>query len=358
MHRKIGLDFPRAVAIALVVASHFVKKLEGIGYFGVELFFALSGFLIGGILYRDLLDTPRWSFAATKRFWLRRWWRTLPNFYLFLLVTYLFDALHGKIPSLTTFVPFLVFSQGLLSPAPDWYGVSWSLCIEEWFYLLFPLSILLFTVCGCTRRWSFIWTTAAFLVVPAGLRLWLFRTDTVDAVRKVTFARLDAIFYGVALAFVVKRFSPALTPRRLAFASGLVVLGAMAAVAHTRATPENPLPFTAPMMVFAPLGFALTLPWLATVENLPGGLRWLGSPVRNVSLWSYSIYLYHVTVLFGTYDLLYREEVTTPVKLACRALSLGLTLLIARAVYLYFEQPLMSLRPPSRVPATPVREPD
>src|SRR5688572_4697894 len=90
--RKIGLDLPRALAITLVLVSHFVKRCEILGFYGVELFFALSGFLIGGILYRDLAASPGWTFPRVKHFWFRRWWRTLPNYYLFLIIALIF---HG-----------------------------------------------------------------------------------------------------------------------------------------------------------------------------------------------------------------------------------------------------------------------
>jgi len=87
MKRIIGLDSLRAIAILLVLMAHFVNKLDFLGLYGVELFFSLSGFLIGGILYRSMASEHCWSFKHVKSFWVRRWWRTLPNYYLFLLVS-------------------------------------------------------------------------------------------------------------------------------------------------------------------------------------------------------------------------------------------------------------------------------
>src|SRR5215207_9374087 len=109
MTRKIGLDVVRAIAIGLVLISHFNKKLEFLGVPGVELFFALSGFLIGGILYRALKTSPRWSLDDVKHFWLRRWWRTLPHYYLFFVVSLFFHYHSGGFPTLVEFFPFLVF---------------------------------------------------------------------------------------------------------------------------------------------------------------------------------------------------------------------------------------------------------
>ncbi|RYE13802.1 MAG: hypothetical protein EOP34_08005 [Rickettsiales bacterium] len=83
-HRSFGLDLARAIAIGLVLMSHFGHNaLDALGFWGVELFFALSGFLIGQILWRNFSQTDNWSGKQILNFWQRRWWRTLPNYYLF-----------------------------------------------------------------------------------------------------------------------------------------------------------------------------------------------------------------------------------------------------------------------------------
>src|SRR5665213_4546792 len=91
--RVLGLDVARSGAIGLVVLAHYSLALRqwfnsdpliyGLGYFGVELFFALSGFLIGGIVIRSVLG--RRDPGAVPAFWLRRWMRTIPAYYLVLL---------------------------------------------------------------------------------------------------------------------------------------------------------------------------------------------------------------------------------------------------------------------------------
>src|SRR5262249_34871824 len=106
----------RASAILFVLAFHasvffpltpfFKELLSCLGPMGVDLFFALSGFLIGGILFRTL--TGKAENCSIGNFWMRRWLRTLPNYFLFLLINiWLAYWLSVKIPALWEFVFFL-----------------------------------------------------------------------------------------------------------------------------------------------------------------------------------------------------------------------------------------------------------
>ena len=95
--RNFGLDLFRALAIILVVLSHgkFLLNgtaLENFPFFkmldGVDLFFVLSGFLIGGIILRTMSEG--WNWRGVAHFWKRRWLRTLPNYYFILLLNFVF----------------------------------------------------------------------------------------------------------------------------------------------------------------------------------------------------------------------------------------------------------------------------
>lgn len=90
--RTFGLDLLRAIAILIVVINHGGWMLEKADsnfpwiplINGVELFFVLSGFLIGGILIKTIQTTPQLTISTLGNFWIRRWLRTLPNYYLIL----------------------------------------------------------------------------------------------------------------------------------------------------------------------------------------------------------------------------------------------------------------------------------
>ena len=117
MARVFGLDLLRAIAVLMVLSSHAlffvrplfpaIQALSLFGYLGVELFFVLSGFLVGGIAIRSFGAQP--GTADLFGFWVRRWFRTLPNYYLFLGVNLAMAAPAGP----GGVAPYLVFLQNL-----------------------------------------------------------------------------------------------------------------------------------------------------------------------------------------------------------------------------------------------------
>jgi peptidoglycan/LPS O-acetylase OafA/YrhL len=121
--RQIGLDYLRAGAIRCVMIAHTAEhsSVAAAGFIGVELFFVLSGYLVGGILLDSLSasgDVPTWPLL--QRFWFRRWMRTLPNYFLFVLLYLIFDHLDSKIRLLQYFT----FTQNLAWPGDSFFVVS------------------------------------------------------------------------------------------------------------------------------------------------------------------------------------------------------------------------------------------
>ena len=343
--RKIGLDVVRALAISLVLVSHFIDSLNFTGIYGVELFFALSGFLIGGILYRMLVAAPRWSSGEVKRFWLRRWWRTLPNYYLFLVVFSVFHAWTSVLPGPGGFAPFLVFCQDLLGMKSPFFSVSWSLCVEEWFYLFFPVCILLFTALRCSKRNAFVCTTLLFLLFPPALREWMFAANDPESVRLMTLPRLDAIFYGVATAFAVARFRVPASWRAGLLAAAAVGLTALAVYEHHCFEDGRMIPFYRAAFVLLPLCVSLALPFFESVVTLPRSLQVFAAPITKLSLWSYSIYLSHIPILFLTYAAFGTWRDRVAVNVLSKAVGLVVCIGVSRLIYERFETRLMRLRP-------------
>ena len=200
--RVFGLDLVRAVAIGLVLASHLVGALEPLGVLGVELFFVLSGFLVGGIFLRVCTSEAKLSWNALSCFWQRRWWRTLPNYFLFLIVFLIMSVLRGDFPGWQKIWLYPFFLQNWLWQPDTFFLISWSLAIEEWFYLLLPLCVLM---AGAFVRSS----SAAFLVgclfmgtLSCLVRVFFFNDVAWDHVaRKVCLVRMDALMWGCVMAY-------------------------------------------------------------------------------------------------------------------------------------------------------------
>ncbi len=342
--RNFGLDVARVVAMTLVVLAHgswvyatmfaytIPTWLAYGGVIGVELFFVLSGFLIGTILLRIAGENP------SRREWLvfmvRRWMRTLPAYYVWMAVLVVVwppdTDLWGHL------LRYATLSQNLATRLPDeWFSVSWSLTVEEWFYLGASVAILALA----SRRVPAWVPIAAFLLVPPALRsLAAPDGDWFASVHKVVLYRLDAIAYGLVLAWlgpgsVLTRFWPA------SLAAGL----AMTALGWTSgsttllpvATPVQHLLFTPVTSTGLALCIAAALRW-ARGEGAAARL------VRALSGQSYAIYLTHLTI-FELVTLGYWQGRwgRGPAMLAGPVLILALSWLSVR----YVEQPLLAMRP-------------
>jgi peptidoglycan/LPS O-acetylase OafA/YrhL len=361
MARNLGLDLVRALAITLVLITHcggvmtwwlglpFPMFLNVGGFYGVELFFALSGFLIGGLLLELIERNP--GFDGWWRFMLRRWLRTLPLYALCLIGLAVLWRPEGD------FGPYLIeygtLTQNLLWPMPtsNWFGVSWSLTVEEWFYLLFS-ALLLGGVALTKQRNACLWgVVALFIIVPTLLRWQV--PDTVDGgegLRKVALLRLDAIAYGVLVAKLLRERSTLLGRPLLLMG---VALGAVLWFSPPMGPYVSRLPLPAiPTHVsrtfyftLVPLALALCLPAAIRLQRLPGPLAWL---VRRISVQSYALYLVHLDLMLAISAARSKFGLSGAASIVISILAIvGLSY----ALHRWVEAPIMRRRP-AQYPAT------
>ncbi|MFM2152847.1 MAG: hypothetical protein RL199_1282 [Pseudomonadota bacterium] len=300
--RKAGLDLIRVVAIGLVLVHHF-RHLpgapEGVRWFGlradvgVDLFFVLSGWLIGGQLWRERARTGR---VDARRFWTRRWWRTVPAYLIVLAMLCLLGRVRAsELPAMLVFVQNYAVPQAWLS--------SWSLCIEEQFYLLLPVTVGLGAwVAKRSSRLAFAVAVACVVASPLGRWLSFARMSagTYDQFIRdyyvVTHLRLEGLAMGVSAAWlhVHRGVRWPIGRRASALAVPGVVLIALVWLpmfaGHTSAREERMLFFHAVSgyaMVAA--GTALLLPWASgwrASEVLARPLAWCADL-------AYGLYLTH-----------------------------------------------------------------
>jgi peptidoglycan/LPS O-acetylase OafA/YrhL len=192
--RNASLDILRAAAIILVVNCHIVSTLKAQGPLtllqaggkGVDLFFVLSGWLLGRQLLTELRDAGS---IDIRRFWYRRWLRTLPAYFAVLAFTLAWQIFVRHNYSVD--FSFLVFAQNYERTLP-YFGVSWSLCVEEHFYLaVAPVLLLAFRL-----------PSARLLLVPLLFLPLACRLMHWYSALHETHVRYDQCAMGVALASV------------------------------------------------------------------------------------------------------------------------------------------------------------
>lgn len=343
--RKIGLDIVRVAAMSLVLLAHFNTNFTLAGVYGVEIFFGLSGFLVGDILNKNFVESSRYSLENVKIFWFRRWWRTWPNYFLLLAFSLLIGYHSGTLPTLKTLAQFLFLAQNFFKQTTEFYGVAWALCVEEWSYFLFPLAILLFVSFGLSNRRAFLISIILFLIFPPVIREFLFATTETAFARIITSGRLDAVFYGVATSFIVRRCKFDIPQKRLLAivgVAGLILFGLFQIYCFRI---ESMIVFYRVALVALPLCFSLLLPWVSCFERLPASFSYLAKPISAVSLWSYSIYLSHLPILFLTYDAFGSTRDSVFINILSKFTGLAVCLLFSFLIFRYFESPLTKFRP-------------
>lgn len=190
-----SLDLLRSYAVFSVVTAHTVLAFGAppllaplqLGGTGVDLFFVLSGWLLGRQLLLELRDTGTLSLP---RFWSRRWLRTLPAYYAVLLATFLQDRLFSETHEVGW--GYLVFLQNY-DPGLQAFFVSWSLCVEEHFYLAVGPALMLLWRAG---RWR-VPIVLGLLAAPLAFRLAGWYGSSHE-----THVRFDECAVGVVLAAV------------------------------------------------------------------------------------------------------------------------------------------------------------
>ncbi|MEP6874771.1 MAG: acyltransferase [Burkholderiales bacterium] len=308
--RLYGLDLLRSIAIVWVMLFHsFVVGglgpswawLSRYGWMGVDLFFVLSGFLIGVPVLKSLMDGGRLSF---RDYYLRRALRTLPAYWAVLLLYLLWPGLR-EAPGME---PGWKFATFVLNLSIDYlrstaFSHAWSLCVEEHFYLLFPL--LATWLLRRPARWKFI-ALCVFLVlagVTSRSMTWLHdmaldptleRNWFVEDIYYPTWNRLDDLLIGVVLAaWKVLRPQAWVNARRHANISLMVGLAVMA-LAFWLFRDRVGLLGNAIGWPVLSVGMGLLVFAGAGRDSLVG--RWRVPGVGWLAAVSYSLYLVHKAV--------------------------------------------------------------
>jgi peptidoglycan/LPS O-acetylase OafA/YrhL len=373
--RLPGLDFLRAIAIVWVLLFHaslfdLVSHhywVVRFGWMGVDLFFVLSGFLIAGQLLRPWArgDAPDY-----RRFFARRLLRTLPAYLAVVALYFAFPSVRER-PNIQPLWQFLTFTQNfaLDFPLPKAFSHAWSLCVEEQFYLAFPLVVAVIAIRPSARKVI----GAIVVVLLAGIMLrgyvWL------DAVAREpfnpaaepgdfafmtliyypTWTRLDGLLAGVAVASI-QTFRPQCWRRLTARPNVLLgagVAGVGMAIVFFRDMVAGFLPT---MFGFPFLACAMALLVIAGSDKRSLISRYKVPGAGALAAGAYSLYLSN-KIVFHVVQGMMRDA---PAPIQSAALCAGLLAALAAGAVLYWlvERPFLRLRDRLRSPSrSAVRSP-
>ena len=330
--RSTRIDCLRAVAALLVVSQHVPiwPLLAKFGWIGVDIFFAISGFLISQLLFRDYDQTGG---IHVVRFWIRRGFKIYPQFWALLAAT-----------------PFLL---GFAIPQREWlaeifmvqsyfegiWAVTWSLAIEEHFYLLLPLLFLFLIRIRSRDPFSVLPGTTFFVVaVCALLRLWRvveMGSDLQIGPLLASHVRMDELFTGV-LAGYYFRYRKAACVRILKSwqpVFGLLLpAGVAAGIWHAWAG------FSIGTTLISAGAAAMVLTAVCDQSSAPG---WFERKLAVVGRSSYALYLWHKPIqgLFLRATGIFPES-----SVLAFASYLAITIAASVALTQYFEDPILGLR--------------
>ena len=362
-HRIFGLDVIRTIAILLVLISHStlllfpennhisITAIRFFGTIGVDLFFVLSGYLIGGLLLRQIRN-GKTAFKNFMYFWIRRWFRTLPNYILILAFNVLlyYVLYHVVIDDIGYFIVFL---QNFAVPHPNFFTEAWSLSVEEYAYIIGPLILYILLLFRKNNSKEKLYIVMVFIIILAityfriryhnnhGLES--FETWS-HSIRKVVIYRIDSIYYGFIGAYVAVNYTSVWQNYKKRFFNiGMLIF----IVTHTFIFAYDAQPNDFPLfynIFYLPLISISLLLLFPVFSNWKTG-NFLKKQITSTSILSYGIYLINYSLILLTIQYFIDvESVPVFMKLILLLVYWVVTFYVSYLLYRYFEKPMTDLR--------------
>lgn len=319
--RIFGLDIIRAYAIITVLFLHLsvantaIKNLKITNKIfiplidGVDVFFVLSGFLIGGILIK--MFEKEVTIKSMFHFWIMRWMRTLPNYYIWLTIVFALAIAFGSRQN-----PWMyyLFIQNFFTNKIDVFTETWSLSVEEWFYLLFPIiGAILLLIKKMSVKYVFLLVFLSFLILGIYTSIHYFDINDCSTknflnLRSLVAYRLNSIGFGV-LAIVTKTYYTSIwlfLKQKLVFLGVLllyiatIVLSSMYSIFEY----ESLITYTYFFHIYIS-SFSIAC-LIAFIEDIETKNMFVKNTITYISLLSYSIYLIHGSFLLLIFVVLFK----------------------------------------------------
>jgi peptidoglycan/LPS O-acetylase OafA/YrhL len=353
-----GLDHLRAFAIIAVFLFHYFIISGGepewlpiaasFGWTGVDLFFVLSGFLISSQLFSQINKGQSISF---KLFFLKRFFRIVPAFLVTVALYFCFPFFREK-ESLPPLWKFLTFTQNLGLNLKDsgTFSHCWSLCVEEHFYFVLPIILIVAQSAKILKKAY--WIIIALFLLGFAIRIYSFnhlylpKMEDGNAwvywykyIYYPTYNRLDGLLVGVSIA-AIYQFLPTVWNKIARYGNLFIVLGLMV-LTGAYFLCEDSMAFNASIFGF-PL-IAIGYGFIVVGAVCPTSIlyKWHSKLTTLIATLSYAVYLTHKGVISMTHRLLsdYISD-NNLMLLICMATCIGFAYLL----HLTIEKPFMKLR--------------
>lgn len=317
------------------------------GIVGVELFFVLSGFLIGRIIIKEVIETGRWN--SLKNFFIRRWLRTLPIYFVIVIGLFLMHR--------TFYWDYFLFLQNFNEVHLDFYSLTWSLSIEEWFYLIVPVIFLIGIKFFKGNARTVVFTICGLFIVGELIVRFIYTLafePTYDfGVRKQIFLRLDSLMFGVTLAgikhyhpHIYQRISRSKTLFSLAF-SGFMACCLYVYYLGFSDNLDNSYFFKTAYFSLNSLFITFIIASLEASQRLKSSPNIRGTKlILTLSLTSYSVYLLHGFVFAVTVkatEALNLDDIAL-ISVGAWLIAVVITITFGFYIHRYFELPIMKYR--------------
>jgi peptidoglycan/LPS O-acetylase OafA/YrhL len=353
--RFSGLDHLRALAIIIVFIYHYNmfgqpaglhEWLGSWGWTGVDLFFVLSGYLIGGQLFAKIAkDQP----ISYKEFYFKRSLRILPAYFAVLALYLAIPAFteRSQLPPLWRMITFTQ-NFGLDLRKEGAFSHAWSLCIEEQFYLVLPLLII-----ALGTRKKAIWILPVLFLLGFAIRsfIWFDVLPKQPSSGKAyyefiyypTWSRLDGLLAGVALS-AFYYFQPAAWQRLTRHGNRILVIAlALVAGAWFIAHDDNQYKMQGAIFGYPAISVAYGALVLAALSPTSFLYKYSSVVTRTIATGSYSIYLTHKQLIHLTHEALHRYNISDDSYTAFW-ISTAVALAGGWLLHLVVEKPFLRLR--------------
>lgn len=347
--RNQAIDFLRGLAIVLTILRHFGINLflYKIGWVGVDLFFVLSGFLVSGLLFGEYKKSGNIDFI---RFFVRRGLKIYPLFYL-LIALYFIDVKLDPIKQINydLIKPEALFYKNYVGGDAFWIH-TWSIDIEEHFYLLLPLLLLVLIAFNRAKAVPFQAIPLLFGIIAIGclaFRIKATLNHPFSHVHNVspTHLRIDSLFFGTLLSYFYhfhqEKLANFVTHNRMLLRIASFILLLPCAIFWDSDPQMITWGFSSLYLGFG----GVVLLSIFSTENYPAPIKKVYEAIAAMGLYSYSMYIIHWPLIW--WFILPNGEYLDqhyPLKLTVFFIYFGLTYFLGWALSKTIEIPFLALR--------------